>query len=174
MNEKFNWKYIAEAMAVVSVILTLGFLAYEMRLSRVVALSERGIAMYEIESDVRTLIVENSETWYKGCIGDPLTPQEQVVFDNIARMVADWELTRWVNLRTGIVDLNRRRTATDAALNRYRFPGLNDFWEREHIARSSPLEDVRTSEWKELVDSIYQELIDNGIKRDVSVGACGR
>lgn len=54
-----NWRTLAEFVAVVSVVASLLFVAYELRLARTIAMTEGFATAFEIQDSVRARIVEN-------------------------------------------------------------------------------------------------------------------
>ena len=81
-DRKFSWRYAAELIAVASVVFSLIFVGLELRLSRAAAEIERTTTISALSANIRSQISMNSETWYRGCIGEDLSPEDQIVFTN--------------------------------------------------------------------------------------------
>ena len=86
--DKDKIRTIAELVAVISVVLSLLFVGFELRLSRDQAYAESYATTYESMSGFDNLVAENSNIWRSGCLGEELSADEEMIF---ARLVLTLE-----------------------------------------------------------------------------------
>jgi len=173
---KFDLRKVGEIIAVASVVFSLLFVGYELRLSRSIAESEQMEANAALNMNVRELILLNSDVWNRGCLGEELTPNERIVFNNIAAAANIFRYTQWAKAGAGIYFGAPETAAMRLALNRYRYPGFNQAFIEEWEAQRNDTEyDAEELEgWTLAVEIQYQNLIASGAPRDLHDGWCGR
>jgi len=162
-----TWKNIAEAIAILSVVLSLIFVGYELRQSRSIAIFDGAIAAEEARFNLRSLQVENIEVWQKGCRGDELSESEKGIFNKIVDTVDFRRFTGWRRANFGMVERAPDAFAKDMALDRYNYPGFNAAWLEivEHRQTWGP--------WEGSIDSIYKSLITEPPTSTTSPSNCG-
>jgi len=138
---KSNWRLIAELLAAASVVVSLLFVGYELRLARDVASTENLNASLGNNLSMGTLITDNYDVWQKGCIGEQLTDGESILFAQLVQSYNSWTFIRWRNSAGGISRLNNIQPPLEVALNMHRFPGFKDTWEltQSEQAASHPI-----------------------------------
>ena len=126
---KSNWRHIAELLAAASVVVSLLFVGYELRLARDVASTENFNAALSNNLSMSALIADNYTLWQKGCVGEQLTDGESILFAQLVQSYNSWTFIRWRNSAGGISRLNNIQPPLAVALNMHRFPGFKDTWE---------------------------------------------
>ena len=173
---KFDFRTVGEIIAVASVVFSLLFVGYELRLSRSIAESEQMEANATLNTNLRELILLNSDVWNRGCLGEELTPNERIVFNNIATAATNFRYTQWAKAGSGIYFGAPETAAMRLALNRYRYPGFNqayiENWEAQRNDTEYKPENLES--WALAVENQYQGLIASGAPRDFYDGWCGR
>ena len=76
----YNWRTIGESTAVITVVLSLVFVGYEMRMNRAIAINDSFGQRSEMTTGVNSLIIENMDVWRKGCLGESLSENEEATF----------------------------------------------------------------------------------------------
>ena len=170
-----NWRHFAEFVAVMSVVLSLIFVGFELRLSRAAAEVEMSTTLDSNNLELRTLITDNAGIWYRGCAGDELTPQEQVMFSSIFYASFYHYQMRWSIANAGVVDRPLEGPARRIAMNRYRYPGYEKEYQNHRIAIRNPLNgSVGPVNLYTLIESIYSELGETDIDMNVGFEYSGR
>ena len=181
---KLELRTVGEIIAVASVVFSLLFVGYELRLSRSIAESEQIEANATLNTNLRELILLNSDVWNRGCLGEELTPNEKMVFNNIEEAANLFRYTQWAKASAGIYfggnqdTLEPETAAMRLALNRYRYPGFNqayiEGWEAQRNDTEYDAEELELESWALAVENAYQSLIASGAPRDFYDGWCGR
>ena len=175
---KLDFRTVGEIIAVASVVFSLLFVGYELRLSRSIAESEQMEANFTLNTTVRELILLNSDVWSRGCLGEELTLSERIVFNNIAEAATLFRYTQWAKAGAGIYFGAPETAAMRLALNRYRYPGFNqayiEGWESQVNDTEYDAEELELESWALAVENAYQSLIASGAPRDFHDGWCGR
>lgn len=173
---KLELRTIGEIIAVASVVFSLLFVGYELRLSRSIAESQHLEANAGLASDLRQLILLNADVWNRGCLGEELAPNERIVFNSIVHAAINFRYTQWAKAGVGISFATPEFAARNLALSRYRYPGFDrayiENWEAQRSDTEYNLEELET--WALAVENQYQSLIASGAPRDFHDGWCGR
>jgi len=171
---KIGIRESAEILGISALVISLMFVGYELRLSRSIAETEGFATSHEQNRSIREFIAANSEIWYRGCLGEELSPEDSVVFVSIAQSLFNRAFTRWSRSGIGITGATQESLATGVALNRYRFPGYNEAWEKNELSQISPLRERNSSNWRSAVEEMYIALVDSDFDRSFDVAWCGR
>ena len=123
-----TWKDIAELIGIVAIVLTLGFVGFQLQQDRDIAVAQL-ITDAEIKQiELSNLISSNSSLWARGLQGEELTTEEEVIFELIVHTV----LVKY-NSMTQRADrrlLSRSGTvARQFALHIHANPGLRRVWQ---------------------------------------------
>lgn len=170
---KFTLRDAIELTGITAVVISLGFVTYELRLSSSIASSEGYIQVNEVTLGLRELIVENSDVWERGCRGEDLTLEEETTFSNIANFRVFHGFTLWGRAGAGVSNNNPDRIVYRMALNRYLYPGVNEVWNDRLDFENSPFEQFTRSNWASAVEEQYQLLIDSNAERKHGSTRCG-
>ena len=168
-----NWRYFAEAIAVLSVVLSLIFVGYELRLSRTAATQEGLGDSADLNLAAFSLMLEHSDIWRRGCLGEELTPEERSIFSNVFGAIEHRAFITWNRAGLGLTNANPARFARTFALNRLRYPGFNQMWLDSNKAFSTNLS-IDGGGWQTAVETEYQSLINQDALSDYDVAFCGR
>ena len=162
-----TWNKVVESIAIMSVVLSLLFVGYELRQSQSIAIFDGAIAAEEARFNLRSLQVENIEVWQKGCRGSELSEIEKGIFNKIVDTVNFRRFTGWRRANLGMVEREPEAFARDIALDRYSFPGFNTGW----------LEIVGGRQiwgaWEKSIDSIYESLKAESASSTLPLSNCG-
>ena len=173
-NSVFDWRFIFEITAVVSVVLSLIFVGYELRLSRDNATMEGFNAASELNHSVRSLIANNSDVWARGCMGEELSDQDRDTFMNIVGARSNNAFTGWNRAVTGITRSNPEFYVRDFALSLYYFPGFRDAYFASREMGYNTIAERVMNGFSLDVDKMYDELLSAGISKEMDVALCGR
>ena len=173
-TRELNWRSIGEIAAVVSVVLSLAFVGFELRLSRSVATTEAVSTSRQISANVNQLIIENAATWTKACSGEELSVEEKTIFVNIVQAVEGEFLNQWLRNREGILPSSSPiRTPTQVmALNMYFFERFREAWMSR---RPTGFEHAGNEDlWVKGIMEEYEYLQNNDPGFEVDVALCGQ
>ena len=174
---KTNWRHIAELLAAASVVISLLFVGYELRLAREVASTENFNAVLGNNLSMGTLLTDNYDVWQKGCIGEQLTDGENILFAQLVQSYNNWAFIRWRNSAGGISRLNSVQAPLAVALNMHRFPGFRDTWEltqsEQAAAHPIRLNQAPGSGWAGEVRRLLQILIETDPDPVRDIRLCG-
>ncbi|MGI9235017.1 MAG: hypothetical protein ACR2RD_15400 [Woeseiaceae bacterium] len=169
-----------QVFGIFAVLVTLVFVAYEIRQTRKIAAMDQLGVFSEMLSQYHGLIAENADVWYRGCSGEELTKAEQVVFEQIVDEFTYLTLIIYARGRIGIFVGGDRLTDNFAA-NLHRYPVLNDAvratrnWEF-HSRESIELSKVRDGGFvgfRQAVQARLTELQEVEPKPDADLIRCG-
>lgn len=165
---KSNWRSAAELIAAISVVLSLLFVGYEIRLSRSVASNESSAASLEMENMIREYVSQYPSILARGCLNEELTADEEIVFSNIVRSIDRLGFFRNVRSGAGITGIAREFHATVVAKNRVFFPGFDRKWREIR-----EVEYEYYSAWYDRVENMYTEIKAQNIQPLSDPSLCG-
>ena len=145
-------KELAESIAIISVVLSLLFVGYELRLSRSIAIFDGAIAAEQARVNVRSLQIEQIDIWQKGCAGGELSTSEAGIFNRLVDIANFRKFTGWRRANLGMVERDPEPFAREMALERHKFLGFNTAWLEVVGSRQN------WGPWELSVDSIYESL----------------
>ena len=163
LNNKIQWRIVVELVAAISVVLSLTFVGYEMRLSRSVAQSDAQVQNAELIMGLSEYLSSYADIWTKGCMAEEIMPSEAVIFKRLAHSVLGYHQSRFYRTSTGLIGAPRSLIASRVARSRFDFPGFNAEWEsRSH-----------GPQFRMAVDEQYELLVETGAERNNDVATCG-
>lgn len=162
-----TWKNIAESIAILSVVLSLLFVGYELRQSQSIAIFDGAIAAEEARFNLRSLQIENIEVWQKGCRGDELSEIESGIFTKIVDTVNFRRFTGWRRANLGMVEREPEAFERDIALDRYSFSGFNVAWLEVVGSRQT------WGPWERSIDSTYESYKTESMPSILPLSRCG-
>ena len=164
---KFNLRAIAEIIAVLSVVLSLLFVGYELQLNRSVASNESYASSVEIETTIREYVSQHPSVLYRGCLNEELTQDEDVIFANLVRAIDRLGFFRYLRASQGISGATAETHATVVAQNRVVFEGFNRKWlEIREFGLGSEA-------WYLLVEETYAEMKSQDVWPSQNATLCG-
>jgi len=104
---KKNWRVLAELLAVISVVLSLIFVGYELRLNRNIAANESYASAIDIETSIREYLSQYPAILARGCLNEELSIGEDVIFTNQVRTIDRLGFFRWLRAGQGISGIGR-------------------------------------------------------------------
>ncbi|MEQ9342370.1 MAG: hypothetical protein RIN53_04810 [Gammaproteobacteria bacterium] len=164
---------LIEAVGVIAVVLSLIFVGFELRFSSTVAQTETYGAGNEINANFHSVIVENADVWQRGCLGEQLTDEERSIFAHIFFMYQNKSFVFYARSQTGLLDRDSDGIAMDSAIQRYRYPGINEMWIQRVSATSPNYEYRATGGWWGAVESAYQQLLLSDYPKEADPALCG-
>jgi hypothetical protein len=165
---------LGETIAVTSVVLSLIFVGYELRLSRSIARSAEFVMAADVAESALALQATHADVWQRGCVGEELSAQDQVIFAKVYRAVVTVRFSGWARSLIGITEGRPEYWAFGTALDRYRFPGFNEMWLNDFRSRNANLSyETSLDSWGQAVEAPYTELLDSGPPKSISAGFCG-
>jgi len=128
MTIRLNWRYVAETVGVIAIVLSLTFVGLQMRQTQAIAFSEVWSANVGHRIEANNAIAENSELWTKANLGEELSASEILVID---RLVENLTISS-VAMTAQFLELGREQdaetTLTDFASFLYQNPGIYQHW----------------------------------------------
>jgi len=162
-----KWRTIAELFAAISVVLSLLFVGYEIRLSRNVAANDSAASAAEIDTTVREYASQYPSILARGCLNQELSEDDEIVFSNLVQTFDRLAFFRFVRSSTGISGVSTDFHARTVAKNRVNFPGFNRKWlEIREV-------EIGYESWYELVDEWYSELMEQNVGSLLDASTCG-
>jgi len=155
-----NWRTIGEIAAVVSIVLSLLFVGYELRLSRTMAYDASVVANQESTASIRDLLASHGDLWQRGCAGEELTPGEQATFNNLIYAYSTNYFYLWRRTAVGVLQSDPEIYPINIARNMLYFPGFEHAW-REVMSNSGAFnQQIQDSQfgWTAVVQEKFSEL----------------
>lgn len=151
MNENRLREWL-EIVGIVAVVASLVFVGMEIRQSARAA-SEEGIAgdlanMIAVES----LVTANPDIWHRGCMGEDLSPPDQMVYTHIYHAYEFLHFMRWLRGNIGVHDAGEGLAIDNFAMNLYRSPGIQKEWQRHGDWRHHVPDHHDFQRWRVLVE----------------------
>ena len=134
-----NWRYIAEGIAAVAVVVSLLFVGFELQLSRSAAETEALGGSSEMETAFRTFVAEHADIWHKGCIDDTLTNVEEMIFSQVLLSYQHMSFMKWLRSQSGVTGSPPEAHVIPIALSMHQFPGFKKRWDSHVEARTEKL-----------------------------------
>jgi hypothetical protein len=158
-----TWRTWIEFIGIAALIISLLFLGYELQLSREISRADRLVASGEVEIAIRGLIAENAHIWRVGCLGEELTDEERIVFQNLVFAVSFKAFTRWNGARTSVGVVDPGIFAGFVGNSVHAFPGFA----KAHDALDFP------KDWKDAVNKAVQRAQKLEPHRTADIATCG-
>ena len=135
----------AEIIALVSVVLSLLFVGYELRLSREQAFADSFATTFESISVFEDMVTTNSPIWRRGCLGEDLSEDEKMIFARIVVTHVNLMRTLYYRTSTEITQTNPDSFPRWVASSRYRFPGYDNMYRGFSLHRGTDTDNVDTT-----------------------------
>lgn len=126
--KKISWKDAAELIGIAAIVVSLVFLALQIRQQQLSADAEAVVASAALLAEVTQSINENREIWVKGLKGEELSELDESVFNRLAMGVWRYkasQILRAQRLTIGDVDRQAERYAYEL----YIYPGLRRWFD---------------------------------------------
>ena len=135
-SETLNWRRIAELVGLAGIIGSLVFVGMQLQQDRELALVADYNGYSEINIGLAGLIAEDRDVWIHGLDGDELSPSDQMVFENMARILYRKQML--ASFRTLVLGGRKPQQVIEQyAFYMYLYPGLRSAFEKhaEHSRR---------------------------------------
>lgn len=170
--KNISWRFWAEIVALLSVVASLMFVAYELRMSRDIAMSEESARASDRALEVYQLIGSNSEIWTRGCAGEDLTNEEATAFLNIVAALDARKFFNWAAFLSGLSP-GGSNGPRDIARNLYYFSGFESTW-RELKSINEVTYSEGFDSWITAVEEQLSELQTLAPEKNLSISLCGQ
>lgn len=130
--KKIYWKDIAELVGIAGIIVSLIFLALQIRQQQRASSAEATVAYSTLLAEVNQSINENREIWVRGLKGDELSETDQSVFNRMAMTFWRYKVAQILSVQR--LRLDAETTAERYAYQLYIYPGLRR-WFQETIVQ---------------------------------------
>ncbi len=174
--DKAKTRVVAELIAVSSVVLSLLFVVYELRLSRDLAVAESydatNASMFEFEN----LVTEHIGIWRRGCLGEELELDEEMIFARLVGANVDLMRTLWRRINTGITPTNPENFPSWIASSRHRFTGYNDMYIRYRLYMGQDVQTINPNGtgFSANIERFYRDFAESDEELVPDVAFCGR
>ena len=119
-----DWKTIAESLGILAVVVSLIFLALEVRQNSQIGRAEIANTTIQTYSQIREPLLAQSDVWVRGCMGEELSDAERATFAHIFRVHTLYLYWFWVTSEDSILEFDRTHSVYAYAANYHRFPGF--------------------------------------------------
>ena len=162
-----------EIIGIGAVVASLIFVGYEIRQSQDIAVSVQLDSTLQALTEVEALIIDNAEVWYKGCSGEQLTTEEQLIFTRIFHLYSVYYFFTWLNIEvTGISPARKQLSIDNMAINIYRSVGLQKEWDALERWRDYMRVENDFKNWRQLVSARVKEYATIEPKPQINVSRC--
>lgn len=168
---KTNWKQISEIIVLLSVVVSLLFVGYELRMNRQVAVNDTFGSAASVTPDVIDLIISRPSVWERGCAGEELNREDEVIFGGLVQAVDRHFFYRYRRIRDGITSGDPIRPASRVARNRALFPGFDRKW--QELYRTGGAGEDEGGEYGDIIRAQYEILKQSLEKSPVDSTLCG-
>lgn len=146
-----------EIVGILAVVASLVFVGIEVRQSSEAA-TDQGLAsdlanMLAVEE----LVTSNSGVWLRGCNGEELNAEDQLVFTRIYHSYEFLYFVRWLRGQRGVHVESENLGIDNMAMNLYRYPGISNEWRRHWESRVHVSDEVLLHKWRDLVEKRVAE-----------------
>jgi len=171
--KNIRWSLVVESVGVVSIVASLIFVGLELQNSTRAALdaSLSSDAMLVVETEA--LVTENADVWHRGCSGEDLATDEEVVFSRIHHAYVFQFFFRWLRSERGVVSSIGELAIDNVAMNIYRYPGFRREWIAHGDSRLHIDDEVDLQVFRRLVDARVSEYATIEPTPVVDVSRCG-
>ena len=118
-----------ELTSVLVLVIGLGFVWYELYQTKIIAFTDGAVAAVEGEVASRGLILEHADVWRRGCSGEVLDENEELIFHHLVQTHVFPLFTRWLRQEAGLTDARPATFTGMVARNVRHFPGYRRIWE---------------------------------------------
>lgn len=150
-----DWTQIVGLFAVIA---SLVFVGYELRQAGLVAAEESLLSDEANRISMHSMVVDNSDVWLRGCMGEELEPAERMVFTRIFNAYVFHQFYAWLRTREAISLGSESLAVTHMAVNLYRNPGFQHEWRNLGEWRSHVPDESLFHIWRRLVEDRLKEM----------------
>lgn len=147
-----NWKDVAELIGIASIVASLVFVGIEVRQSSMASIESSFTSSSSIMIDTEALVLSHPDVWRRGCLGEVLEPEEEVIFSRIHHAYTFSEFFTWSRATQGVAEASARMTIDNIAMNIYRYPGFRAEWDAHGQSRKHVDDAVAFQVFRRLVD----------------------
>jgi hypothetical protein len=120
-NKLNDW---LQLVGLFGVIASLVFVGVQVRQTQVIAEGESAMLSIEPTVAARQLLIDNIDTWIKGCAGEKMSAAEEAKFAQLHRAYTQIAYFAWLTARHNILDFNPDDFVFVVAANIHRYPGF--------------------------------------------------
>jgi len=170
-----EWLPVAELLGMIAVVASLVFVGLEIQQSREIARSEWTGVLSQEQIALDSLLSSQADIWRKGCVGENLTPSENIVFVRQFSAFYHVAFARWIRGNIGINGADPGWVSKEYAKNIHRYAGLGEMWDVWKRSRISiQFEKVESvSGFPEAIDSWLPVFAEEEPNSDFDVPMCG-
>ena len=119
-----------QGIGLLGIIGSLIFVGLQLRQAEDVALSDLGESSITWGIELSSLIADHADVWQRACLGDELSPSEQVIAGNIFSRYMQSNFNSWVRLEsTDVGHYDSSFLSGAFAANFHRYPGFRKMTE---------------------------------------------
>lgn len=126
--KKANWKDVAELIGIAAVVVSLIFLALQIRQQQLALSAEATVAYSTLLAEVSQSINENNEIWVKGLKGEELSELDQSVFNRLAMTAWRYKVSQILSGQRLGLGMDEKQ-AERYAYQLYIYPGLRRWFD---------------------------------------------
>ena len=119
-----KWKEAVELIGMLAIVVSLVFLALEVRQSRQVGVSDFAANSIDVNNQIRELLLANTDIWTRGCSGEELSTPERAAY---AQMFRAYVLNLYWGWSVGgdtLVEIDKYSSVNKYAANYHRYRGF--------------------------------------------------
>ena len=132
-----NWKGLVELLGIVAIVASLTFVGVELQQSRSIAIGDGNMANAEIQIERNNAINEYINIWTRGNLGETLSQEEEIIFDNLVENSSVHSFMEYARLRQlDFTDAQEAHTA-EYAIFLYNNPEARKVWGVKEKFRSN-------------------------------------
>ena len=117
-----------EIVGLLAVVISLALVWSELRQSREVALNESYGTQIESSTNIMAFLGENSSVLRRGCAGEELSEDEDMLFTALVRAIDRFHFFRFLRSQNGFTDYPLLAAPQHIARHRIWYPGFNEKW----------------------------------------------
>jgi len=127
--KKTDWKDIAELVGITAIVVSLVFVALQLRQSQEIAIAELRQARQAANVELNSLIASHSDVWFRGSSGEELDDGDRTIYRRLIEALHWSYWTTWSRNAQFDLDAPSRITTADFAGLLHRNPGAQAAWE---------------------------------------------
>ena len=116
-----DWLQIAGMLGIIA---SLVFVGVQVRLTQEIGEGESATHYMEATIAGRQLLINNSDIWVRGCMGEEMSIADEAKFANLYRAYLQASYFAWLGSRNGILELNPDDVVFAYAASLHRYPGI--------------------------------------------------
>jgi len=132
--KKLDWKITAELVGIAAIVVSLYFLAAQLRISHDIAQSEISAAHNAALVEVNNSINEHADIWVKGNAGDDLSETELAIYRGLLEGVEEYHRLEWRHALRFERGTGTLSDPSEFAAFLYENPGARRIWSSDKDA----------------------------------------